>query len=233
MPENSLPQQQTAMEYAMSDLNRIFRPAQDATFAAARALAAAGLMAACLSLPAQAQALPDTVSPALAQETRGIAGELLNQLGGKLKAAMSTDGPIAAVSVCKEVAPAIAKDLSARHGAQVTRVGTRVRNPAMGVPNAWQKAALADFDTRIASGDKPADMEYWSVANGANGKPELRYAKAIAVQPMCVTCHGSKDDIPPALAEKIRLEYPDDQATGYSVGKLRGAVVVTRPLTPQ
>ncbi len=231
----------------MSDLNRIARPAPGATSRstsratsrptprAVRALAAAGLIAACASLPAQGQtqALPDSVSPALAQETRAIAGDLLNQLGGKLKAALSTDGPIAAVSVCKEVAPAIAKDLSARHGAQVTRVGTRVRNPAMGVPNAWQKAALADFDARMAQGEKAADLEHWSVADGANGKPELRYAKAIAVQPMCLSCHGGKDDIPAPLAEKIRLEYPDDQATGYSVGKLRGAVVVTRPLPAQ
>ncbi len=146
---------------------------------------------------------------------------------------MSTDGPVAAVSVCKEAAPAIAKDLSARNHAQVTRVGTRVRNPNMGVPNDWQKAALADFEQRIAKGDKPAELEHWSVATGADGKAELRYAKAIAVQPMCVTCHGGKDDIPAPLAEKIRLEYPQDQAVGYSVGKLRGAVVVTRPLPAQ
>ncbi len=188
-------------------------------------------LAAAMAVPgAQAQSLPDGVDPALAQSTRGIATDLLNQLGAKLKGAMTTDGPIAAVSVCKEAAPAIAKDLSAKNNAQVTRVGTRVRNPKMGVPNAWQKAALADFEQRMANGEKPAELEHWSVAAGADGKPELRYAKAIAVQPLCVTCHGSKDDIPAPLAEKIRLEYPDDQAVGYSVGKLRGAVVVSRPL---
>ncbi len=101
------------------------------------------------------------------------------------------------------------------------------------MPNAWQKAALADFEQRIAHGEKPADIEHWSIGTNADGKRELRYAKAIAVQPMCVTCHGSKDDIPAPLAEKIRIEYPDDQATGYSVGKLRGAVVVSRPLPAQ
>jgi hypothetical protein len=36
--------------------------------------------------------------------------------------------------------------------------------------------------------------------------------------------------MPASLAEKIRIEYPHDQATGYSAGQLRGAVVVTRPL---
>ncbi len=194
---------------------------------------ALALIASIIHHPAAAQSAPDGIDPALVQSTRGIATDLLNQLGGKLKGAMSTDGPIAAVSVCKEVAPAIAKELSAMHGAMVTRVGTRVRNPKMGTPNVWQKAALTDFETRMANGEKPAEIEHWSVAEVDGGRRELRYAKAIAVQPMCVSCHGSKEDIPAPLADKIRTDYPDDQATGYSVGKLRGAVVVTRPLPSQ
>ncbi len=228
------------MEHTVSDLNRSQQPAARAgslsTFASAFALIAVlatGLATTLAAPAARAQSLPDGIDPALVQSTRGIATDLLNQLGARLKGAMSTDGPIAAVSVCKEAAPAIAKDLSAKNNAQVTRVGTRVRNPKLGVPNDWQKAALADFEQRIANGEKPAELEHWSVANGADGKPELHYAKAIGVQPMCVTCHGSKDDIPAPLAEKIRLEYPQDQAVGYSVGKLRGAVVVTRPLPAQ
>lgn len=179
---------------------------------------------------AQDVAPPAGVDSTAVESTRAMATELLNQLGQKLKATMSAEGPEAAVSVCKEVSPAIAKSLSAKHGAQMTRVGTRVRNPAMGTPNAWQKEALAQFEGRLSQGEAAANMEYWTVADSGNGKRELRYAKAIAVQPMCVTCHGSASDIPAALADKIRIEYPQDQATGYSVGKLRGAVVVSRPL---
>lgn len=173
---------------------------------------------------------PSDVDENLLQSTRAIAADLLGQLGQKLKAAMSADGPIAAVSVCKEAAPAIAQQLSAAHQVKVTRVGTRVRNPAMGVPNDWQKAALALFESRIAQGEKPGDIEYWQVADTRGGQRELRYAKAIVVQPQCLSCHGPAQDIPAALADKLRLEYPGDQATGYSAGQLRGAVVVSRPL---
>jgi len=173
---------------------------------------------------------PSTIDASLVQSTRGIAGELLGQLGQKLKAAMSTDGPVAAVSVCKESAPAIARQLSIANDAKVTRVGTRVRNQNMGVPNAWQKEALTQFEARLSQGEKAADIEYWQVADNGHGKSELRYAKAIAVQPQCLSCHGSAQDIAAPLAEKLRIEYPNDQATGYSVGQLRGAVVVTRPL---
>jgi len=164
--------------------------------------------------------------------TRVIANELLTALGQKLKGSMASDGPVAAVSVCKEDAPGIAKRLSAQHGAQVSRVGTRVRNEKMGVPNAWQKEALADFDARLAKGEKPADLEYWKVVDIGNGSQELHYAKAIVTQQLCVTCHGKAEDIPAPLLQKIRAEYPKDQATGYSVGQLRGAVVVTRPIDP-
>mgnify|MGYP006267371319 CR=1 FL=1 len=173
---------------------------------------------------------PEGVDDASMQSTRAMANELLTQLGQKLKSAMSSEGPEAAVSVCKQVSPAIARELSAKHGAQMTRVGTRVRNPAMGTPNGWQKEALVQFETRLSQGEAPATMEYWKVIDSGNGKRELHYARAIIVQPMCVTCHGSASDIPASLAEKIRIDYPQDQATGYSVGKLRGAVVVSRPL---
>ena len=193
---------------------------------AALSVAAAGLMAA----PARADVAPADLPQGALESLRDIANQLTGQLGQKLKGTIASDGPIAAVSVCKEAAPGIAKNLSVRHGAQVSRVGTRARNASMGVPNAWQKEALADFDARLAKGEKPADLEYWKVVDTGNGSQELRYAKAIVTQQLCVTCHGKAEDIPAPLMEKIRAEYPRDQATGYSVGQLRGAVIVTRPL---
>jgi hypothetical protein len=171
-----------------------------------------------------------TREPALEQSTRAMVNELLNQLGQRLKSSLASDGAEAAVSVCKEASPAIAKRLSAEHGVTMTRVGTRVRNPSMGTPNKWQEEALAQFESRLAAGENPAMIDYWKIADSPDGRRELRYAKSIITQPMCLNCHGATSDIPTSLAEKIRMEYPKDHATGYSVGKLRGAVVVTRPL---
>jgi hypothetical protein len=47
---------------------------------------------------------------------------------------------------------------------------------------------------------------------------------------MCLTCHGEKAKIPPAAQATIAREYPDDRATGFSVGDVRGAVGVRIPL---
>ena len=186
----------------------------------------------CLLVPisAKADTTPNNLESATVESTRSIASQLLNTLGQKLKTALSSDGPLSAVSVCKEAAPSIANSLSAEHGVQITRVGTRVRNQKMGYPNNWQREALTQFEDRLALGEKPAELEYWKVVETVNGKRELHYAKAIVVQPQCLSCHGQAQDIPAALAEKIRQEYPNDQATGYSAGKLRGAVVITKPL---
>lgn len=63
----------------------------------------------------------------------------------------------------------------------------------------------------------------------SSGK-HLRYAKAIAIEPLCLTCHGTADSIPEEVKARLRTKYPLDQTTGYSVGELRGAVVITRPL---
>lgn len=178
----------------------------------------------------QAQTVPAGLTPAEVESARGVASALLNQLGQALKTSITNDGPVAAVGVCKDVAPSIAANLSSQQGVQVKRVGTRVRNPNAGVPNGWQKEALSEFDARLAQGEKPADLEYWRVVDGAQGKRELRFAKAIVTQQLCVTCHGKAEDIPAPLLEKIRAEYPQDEAIGYRVGQLRGAVVVTRTL---
>jgi Protein of unknown function (DUF3365) len=167
--------------------------------------------------------------PKQVEEMRAAAKTLLTQLGGKLKEEMAANGPESAVGVCKTIAPQIAADVSKQTGFQVGRVGTRVRNAESGTPDAWDAKALAIFAERMANGEKPDTMELAEVVNEPAGKT-LRYAKAIAVQPVCVTCHGSAESIPEGVKARLQAEYPLDKATGYSVGELRGAVVVKRSL---
>ncbi|MGE5318917.1 MAG: DUF3365 domain-containing protein [Hyphomicrobiaceae bacterium] len=167
--------------------------------------------------------------PEQIKESRDVAKALAMQLGGKLKAELSANGPESAVSACKEIAPQIAASLSRQTGWEVGRVGTRVRNAKTGTPDAWEAKALALFSERMKQGEKPDTMELAEVVTEPSGK-YLRYAKAIAVQPMCLTCHGPAESIPEGVKARLRAEYPLDKATGYKVGELRGAIVVKRPL---
>ena len=165
------------------------------------------------------------------QETRDIASAMLKELGQTLQAAMANGGPENAIGVCKTQAPEIAENLSTKHQLQVARVGTRARNAVMGQPNEWQALALKQFEARLASGDKPHDIEYVQLTKSGAYDLELRYAKPIVMQAMCTACHGSTEQITPSVKAKLEQMYPNDKAVDYKPGDLRGAVVVTRILS--
>jgi len=164
------------------------------------------------------------------QETRDIAAAMLKELSQTLQTAIANGGPENAMGVCKTQAPEIAMKLSLKHQVKVARVGTRARNPDMGVPNEWQTQALKQFESRLAKGDKPYDIEFIQLTKSGSYDLELRFAKPIVLQPMCTACHGSPDQISPEVKAKLAELYPNDKAVNYKLGELRGAVVVTRLL---
>jgi hypothetical protein len=188
----------------------------------------ASLTSACVQNPATNQAAQYSVSEETLAETRAVAKQLSMELAGRLKKEISENGPASAVDVCNMAAPEIASTLSQKNNWQVGRVGTRVRN-SLNQPNAWQHAALTTFAEKAAKGEKFEQMETHSVTM-ADGRPMLRYAKAIGLQPMCVVCHGKADQIPSSVKARLQEKYPNDLAIDYSPGELRGAVVILRPL---
>lgn len=160
-------------------------------------------------------------------QSRAVTQAMLKELGQKLQSSMAEGGAINAIGVCHLQAPDIANRASTNNQAKISRVGTRARNPVMGVPNDWQAKALAQFDAALARGDKPADIEFSEIVNTASGK-EFHFAKPIVLQPMCVSCHGSPEQISPEVKAKLNELYPNDKAVGYQPGQLRGAVVLSR-----
>ena len=160
-------------------------------------------------------------------QSRAVTQAMLKELGQKLQSSMAEGGAINAIGVCHLQAPDIANRASTNNQAKISRVGTRARNPVMGVPNDWQAKALAQFDAALARGDKPADIEFSETVSTASGK-EFHFAKPIVLQPMCVSCHGSPEQISPEVKAKLNELYPNDKAVGYQPGQLRGAVVLSR-----
>lgn len=163
------------------------------------------------------------------QAARKVSGQLLQQLGGALKNELDKQGPEGAISVCRDVAPKIAGELSREHGWQVTRVSDNVRNPMLGMPDAWELKVLKDFRVRAGNGEKYPDMVFSEVVEEA-GKAYFRFMKPIGTRPMCLSCHGSREQIPPAVQAKLNSDYPNDKAVGYKAGDLRGAVSIKQPM---
>ncbi len=173
---------------------------------------------------------PQAPAPEPPQDWIATSSDLTQRLGAELKAeltrAMSEQGPIAAIGVCKEKAPAIAARLSQQSGAKVSRTALRVRNPA-NAPDDLQRALLEQFSGELASGRFQGPLEAaFEIKRG--GQVERRYMRAIPMDGVCVTCHGRV--LAPDLAAVIAAQYPDDHATGFEPGQLRGAFSVTWPV---
>ena len=174
-------------------------------------------------------AIADTDIANETAQARQTAGQLVQQTGAALKKELAATGPEGAIGVCREVAPDIAGQLSRSTGSRVARVSLKVRNATLGHPDAWEQEVLAEFDRRAAAGEKPETLERAEVVTEPAGK-FFRFMKAIPVQPMCLSCHGSAETIPANVAAKLATEYPRDRATGYRAGEIRGAVTVKKPL---
>lgn len=169
-------------------------------------------------------AVPAVDKAALAEEAKGAVQAMGGKLKGELEAAMKAGGPVEALNVCKDKAPEIAKSVSAEKGVQVSRVSLKNRNPEMGAANEWQTAVLNDFEAKKAAGTDPATLVHAEVVGN-----EFRFMKAIPTGEVCLKCHGT--DLSPAVTAKLTELYPNDKATGYKEGDLRGAFVVVKNLT--
>ncbi|MGA7802115.1 MAG: DUF3365 domain-containing protein [Gammaproteobacteria bacterium] len=163
------------------------------------------------------------------QAARQATMAFLQQLGSTLKQEMKAGGPPEAIKVCRQVAPQLAGDISRENGWRVTRVGTRVRNPLLGMPDAWEQRVLGQFQVRAAKGEPLQTMSFSEQVREPDGL-YFRYMKAIGTQPLCLTCHGAPEQIPESVQAVLRSEYPLDRATGYQAGELRGAVSIKQPL---
>lgn len=158
-------------------------------------------------------------------EAKQIAQAFGKSLKTELVAALQAGGPEHALGVCQSEAMPITTQTGKAHDATVSRVSLKNRN-LDNVPNEWQRSVLEDFDKRAASGEDIAKMASVSVVQTDDGKQRLRFMKAIPTEGACLACHGAHVSAP--VQAKLDELYPEDNATGYSLGQVRGAIVVEK-----
>lgn len=151
----------------------------------------------------------DGQSPTEASKAKMLVAKdaLFAKLSGRLMDAMINQGPSAAITVCKQEAPAIAKAASDEQGLQIGRTGVRLRNQDNIAP-AWARELV---------GDKLDAPTFLTLSNGHSAA-----LLPIKLQGQCLMCHGPKEQITPEIQEQLTKLYPDDQATGFKEGELRG-----------
>lgn len=178
-------------------------------------------LAALLPLVAQAQN-PDE---ALQDEARKVAMSLPPKLLAALLAEIKQSGPEGAIPVCRDLAPKMAAEAMEKTGWKIRRVSLKTRNEQRATPDAWERAALEEFERRAAAGTPAGELE-----KGERVGNEYRYVKALPTQKLCLQCHGPVESLSPAVRETLAKYYPNDHGTGFSEGQIRGAVSVRKPL---
>lgn len=156
-------------------------------------------------------------------EARSVTKEFMTALKGKLQTAVKAGGPANGLNVCNLEAAAIADNASEKTGWDVARTSLKLRNPENKADD-WEKAQLESFEVRLAAGENPKMMESTLVTED-NGVKQFRYMKAIPAGKPCMACHGT--EVKQEIVETIQHLYPDDQATGYQPGQIRGAFTMS------
>jgi hypothetical protein len=100
----------------------------------------------------------------------------------------------------------------------------KVRNDN-NAPDDWEAMTLRQFEKRKAAGENLKTMEYAETVKEGD-KLVYRYMKPIPTAGLCVSCHG--DVMPEALSDKVKTLYPNDQATGFKAGDIRGAFTLQK-----
>ena len=171
-----------------------------------------------------------TAMTAIDQAQVASARLAVKTFGGDLKmallAGLGEGGPGDALAVCQESAPKIAALISQQTGWDVGRTSLQTRN-SDNAPDAWERQVLQSFATAQAEGKDPSDLEHYEVVT-ENSQQYLRYMKAIPTGRLCLQCHGRNVAAP--TLDQIRELYPQDRATGFAEGDIRGAFTLRKPV---
>lgn len=132
---------------------------------------------------------------------------LFRQLSGRLAEVIQSKGPAAAIEVCNREAAEIAESVGEEHGVRIGRTALKLRNSLNGSPD-WVKPMIEG---------PSSEPQFVDLPNGHTG-----VLLPIKLRAQCVICHGPSDRIAEDVKTQLTKLYPNDQATGFKEGDLRG-----------
>ena len=152
---------------------------------------------------------------------------LIKTLGGQLQATLKAGGPETAITVCKEAAIPLTKSAADDFdGLTLTRVSDRLRNPK-NAPDKMDRKVLDHF--RKSAAERKIVAHLTTMPDGQT----QRYYRPLFVSETCLKCHGDPEKMSGELRSLLKEHYPEDQATGYRAGELRGLIRVERKAPAQ
>lgn len=152
-----------------------------------------------------------TMMPDGMQRFVAVANEAQRQLGTqlvkKLGESIAEGGPAAGIDVCSKEAPQIAKAVGEANKVRIGRTSHKLRNPNNNGPE-WMSKVVEE---------KSESRRYFMGPDGTLG-----VATPIPLAEMCSQCHGPAENISQEVKDALAKTYPQDLATGFEVGEVRG-----------
>ena len=151
------------------------------------------------------------------EKGKEIASSSFIALSGALSKAVKNGGIESALSFCNVNAIPLTDSLSKAYNVEIKRTSLKYRNK-QNKPTSKEKLVLQEYNRAKESEQvmKPMIIE-------ENGNKVFH--APIIVQDACLKCHGDIASI--SVYDKILKLYPEDMATGYTRGDLRGMWSVT------
>jgi hypothetical protein len=140
------------------------------------------------------------------ERARRAQSELASKMMGLVMRTAQERGFPAAVTVCHGEAPKLAGRVAEEHDLQIGRTSFRLRNQK-NTPPEWAREFVERRvdETRISRrGD------------------DVALLSPIRVAEPCLNCHGTEERLAEGVSEALARHYPDDRATGFEAGDLRG-----------
>jgi hypothetical protein len=176
--------------------------------------------------PALPPPLPPSVQLAALQRGQAIATETFGLLSSNLQNAIQSGGISNALPFCSLAASPLTAGMAEKHGVTLRRVTHKARNPA-GKADAIELAVLKTFEGSLSMGTNPPSP---LVTNLVTGQATY-FAPIVLNKELCLKCHGEPEkEIAAADLRVIRNLYPQDEATGFKQGDLRGAWRIDFPI---
>jgi len=153
---------------------------------------------------------------AVIEKGRSIAMATFATLSAQLQQAMKEGGAAEAIRYCNLNANTLVDSLSRTHYASIRRTSLKVRNPA-NKPNTDERKVLDAYAAMAASGSELKPLVELLDQN------TVSFYAPISVNAFCLQCHGKVgESLKSEDYAVIKQHYPQDEATGYAEGDLRG-----------
>jgi len=152
-----------------------------------------------------------------------IAQRTFQTLSSNLAAALNEGGVPNAIEFCKIEAMPLTQSVSDTYGVEIRRATHKPRNPV-------NDADASEMEVIEAYRTAMSDSIPLAPSVTADGNWAVFHAPITIANDLCLKCHGGEgSDISEADLVTIRNAYPDDLATGFTSGELRGIWVVRIP----